>query len=74
MRLLSRDGILISCSCSHHLGRDDLVQALNRAVRHIGGRRLQILWQGGQAVDHPVHPAIPETSYLKAVVCRVVRS
>ncbi len=73
MRLLQRDGILISCSCSHHLGRADLIRALNRAVRHIGGRELQILWQGGQAADHPVHPAIPETEYLKAVVCRIIR-
>ncbi|HFD86779.1 MAG TPA: class I SAM-dependent rRNA methyltransferase [Gammaproteobacteria bacterium] len=73
MRLLSRDGILISCSCSHHLRRADLIQALNRAVRHIGGRELQILAQGGQSADHPVHPAIPETEYLKAVFSRVVR-
>ncbi len=73
MRLLNRDGILISCSCSHHLSRADLIQALNRAVRHIGGRELQILWQGGQAADHPIHPAIPETAYLKAVVCRITR-
>ena len=73
MSLLERDGILISCSCSHHLGRADLVQALNRAVRHLGGRDMQILWQGGQAADHPVHPAIPETEYLKAVVSRVTR-
>ena len=73
MRLLNRDGILISCSCSHHLGRNDLTQALNRAVRHIGGRDLQILWQGSQAADHPIHPAIPETAYLKAVVCRITR-
>ncbi len=73
MSLLERDGMLISCSCSHHLGRADLVQALNRAVRHLGGREMQILWQGGQAADHPVHPAIPETGYLKAAVCRLTR-
>jgi 23S rRNA (cytosine1962-C5)-methyltransferase len=73
MRLLSRDGLLISCSCSHHLGRADLIQALNRAVRHIGGRELQIVAQGFQAADHPIHPAIPETEYLKAVFSRVVR-
>ena len=35
-------------------------------------RRLQILEQGGQGPDHPVHPAIPETRYLKAFYCRVV--
>jgi len=29
------------------------------------------LARGGQAADHPVHPAIPETDYLKAFFCRV---
>ena len=37
-------------------------------------RHLQILEVGGQAPDHPVHPAIPETRYLKAYFCRVNES
>jgi 23S rRNA (cytosine1962-C5)-methyltransferase len=36
-------------------------------------RNLQILARGGQAPDHPVHPAMPETAYLKAVLCRAVQ-
>jgi 23S rRNA (cytosine1962-C5)-methyltransferase len=32
---------------------------------------VQVLEVGGQAPDHPVHPAIPETRYLKAYFCRV---
>jgi 23S rRNA (cytosine1962-C5)-methyltransferase len=36
-------------------------------------RRLQILEQGGQGVDHPVHPAIPETRYLKVFFCRALQ-
>lgn len=71
MDLLSEDGILMSCSCSHHLDAESLQRILLRESRS-AGRRLQILEQGAQGPDHPVHPAIPETRYLKAFVCRVV--
>ena len=40
-------------------------------TRHGADKHLQILQFGGQAPDHPVHPAIPETRYLKAYFCRV---
>ncbi len=70
MELLLPDGILVSCSCSHHLDADALQRILLRESR-TAGRRLQILEQGGQGPDHPVHPAIPETRYLKAFYCRV---
>jgi 23S rRNA (cytosine1962-C5)-methyltransferase len=71
MRLLSRDGFLISGSCSLHLTRSELVDVLRAASRHID-RQLQVLEQHGQGADHPVHPAIPETEYLKSVFCRVL--
>jgi 23S rRNA (cytosine1962-C5)-methyltransferase len=71
LQLLSRDGILVSCSCSYHLPADDLLAAIQKAARHTG-RFLQVLESGGQAPDHPVHPAIPETRYLKAFFCRAV--
>jgi 23S rRNA (cytosine1962-C5)-methyltransferase len=71
LQLLEADGILVSCSCSHHLESDALQRILLRESRHTG-RRLQILEQGGQGPDHPVHPAMPETRYLKAFVCRAL--
>lgn len=71
IELLSPEGILVSCSCSHHLDADALQRILLRESRS-AGRRLQILEQGAQGPDHPVHPAIPETRYLKAFYCRVV--
>lgn len=71
MQLLPRDGILVSCSCSHHLAQDDLIGAIQQAARHVG-RFVQIVEVGGHAPDHPIHPAIPETRYLKALTCRVV--
>ena len=70
--LLERDGLLVSCSCSYHMGADDLQSAIQTAARHTS-RFVQILEQGGQSPDHPVHPAIPETRYLKAFFCRVTR-
>jgi len=71
MQLLPRDGILVSCSCSHHLAQDDLIATVQQAARHLG-RFAQIVEVGGHAPDHPIHPAIPETRYLKALFCRVV--
>jgi 23S rRNA (cytosine1962-C5)-methyltransferase len=70
--LIDRDGILVSCSCSYHMAADDLASAIQLAARHTS-RFVQILEQGGQSPDHPVHPAIPETRYLKTFFCRVTR-
>jgi 23S rRNA (cytosine1962-C5)-methyltransferase len=71
MQLLDRDGLLVSCSCSYHLAPEQLVTAVQRAARHLG-RFAQIVATGSQAPDHPIHPAIPETRYLKAFFCRIV--
>lgn len=71
MRLLNRDGFLISGSCSLHLSSAELVDILRAASRHLD-RQLQVLEQHTQGADHPVHPAIPETQYLKSVFCRVL--
>lgn len=71
MQVLNKDGILISCSCSHHLPRETLNQLLLQAARHLD-RSMQILEQGHQSPDHPLHPAIPETGYLKACYARVL--
>jgi 23S rRNA (cytosine1962-C5)-methyltransferase len=72
LNLIDSDGLLVSCSCSYHLSTDDLALAVQGAAR-TSGRFVQILENGGQSPDHPVHPAIPETRYLKALFCRVTR-
>ncbi|GEK48749.1 class I SAM-dependent rRNA methyltransferase [Halomonas pacifica] len=72
MRLLGRDGLLLSASCSMHLAPERLVDVVRGAVRH-QDRHGQVIYQGHQGPDHPVHPAIPETSYLKALGVRVFR-
>lgn len=71
LQLLTKDGILITSSCSHHMSRDSLLQVVQQAARHTD-RSLQLLEQGQQGPDHPVHPAIPETAYLKAFFLRVL--
>lgn len=70
LRLLSDDSCLISASCSMHLPRERLVDILRGAARHVD-RQMQILEHCGQGVDHPVHPSIPETEYLKSVFTRI---
>jgi 23S rRNA (cytosine1962-C5)-methyltransferase len=72
LALIEREGLLVSCSCSYHLASGELATAIQTAARHTG-RFVQILESGGQSPDHPVHPAIPETRYLKAFFCRVTR-
>lgn len=71
MRLLSKDGYLVSGSCSLHLAREELVDVIRASARHID-RAVQIVHHGHQGGDHPVHPSIPETEYLKAVIARVL--
>ncbi|BAW80696.1 SAM-dependent methyltransferase [Candidatus Nitrosoglobus terrae] len=69
IRLLTQDGILISSSCSSHLQWDIFRDILRRSGRHLD-RSIQILEHGHQGPDHPIHPAIPETEYLKTFICR----
>lgn len=71
--LLSKDGLLITSSCSHHLAEDRLLQVVQKAARHTD-RSVQLLERGFQAPDHPVHPAMPETAYLKSLTLRVLPS
>ncbi len=72
MRLLNDTGYLLSASCSMHLQASRLQHLLGE-VCHQQGRHGQILQQGGQGGDHPVHPAIAETNYLKAILLGVSR-
>lgn len=70
MQLCNRDALLISGSCSHHLPAETLVQQVQSASRHLD-RFTQLLETGHQSPDHPIHPAIPETAYIKSFMFRV---
>ncbi|MCC7256383.1 MAG: class I SAM-dependent rRNA methyltransferase [Dokdonella sp.] len=71
MQVLARDGLLVTCSCSHHLPRAALLDGVQQGARHLD-RQVQMLVALQQAPDHPVHPAIAETDYLKGFICRVL--
>jgi len=73
MQVLARDGLLVSCSCSQLLPRAALAELLLQGARHLD-RNLVLLEQGRQGPDHPVHPALPETDYLKTLFARVLPS
>lgn len=70
IRLLNDPGVLVSCSCSWHLPHDSLPELVQSAAA-AAGREARVLEFGGQSPDHPVHPAIPESRYLKSVFCHI---
>lgn len=70
MQVLRPGGILLTCSCSGAVGMDDLLGVLAQGSQRLG-RSVQLLEMFTHGVDHPIHLAMPETSYLKAVFCRV---
>lgn len=69
--LLTPDGILVTCSCSGSVTREDFVHMLS-GVAQQSGRDIQILEQRGAAPDHPVTATCLETDYLKCFICRVL--
>ena len=73
LQVLSKNGILVSASCSHHLSKANLHEILRSSARHID-RHLVFFATGSQGPDHPIHPSIPETEYLKTYFCSVSSS
>ena len=71
MKLLRPEGILVTSSCSYHLSESDFAEVIVDAARD-AHRYVQILEKRGQALDHPVLAGVPETSYLKCLILRVL--
>ena len=69
--LLEPGGILVTCSCSGHVTREDFLYMLVGVAQQTH-REIQILDQRGASPDHPVSAACLESEYLKCFVCRVV--
>ena len=67
LKMLRPAGLLVTCSCSHHVGWADLEAALAAAAAD-AGRRVRLLERRGAAPDHPVILNLPETEYLKCLV------
>ncbi|QGU33953.1 class I SAM-dependent rRNA methyltransferase [Thermochromatium tepidum] len=73
LELLEPGGLLVTSSCSFHLGRDAFQRVVQQAG-HSARRRLQVLEIGQQGPDHPLHPAIQEMAYLKTLFVRALHS
>lgn len=71
VELLEPGGILVTCSCSGHVSREDFL-AMLLGVAQQTGRDLHVLEQRGAAPDHPVMVTCPESDYLKCIICRVI--
>ena len=71
LQLLEPGGVLVTCSCSHHMSEEMLLDAVTAAARDTR-RTLRLLERRVQAADHPILPAIPETLYLKCLVLEVL--
>ena len=70
LKMLRPGGLLVTCSCSHHVGWADLEGSVASAAAD-AGRRVRLLERRGAALDHPVVLNLPETEYLKCLVLEV---
>ncbi|MBT8762780.1 class I SAM-dependent rRNA methyltransferase [Desulfohalobiaceae bacterium Ax17] len=71
IKLLAKGGYLMTCSCSQHLSLNELINVIRQAAQK-NGRFLRIIQFCHQGPDHPVHPAMHETNYLKGLICQVM--
>ena len=71
LRLLEPGGILVTCSCSHHVGEAMLLEIVAQAALD-AGRTLRVIERRTQASDHPILLTVPETLYLKCLILQVL--
>lgn len=71
LRLLEPGGVLVTCSCSHHLSEAAFFQIVAEAALD-AGKTLRVLERRTQAADHPILLTVPETHYLKCLILEVV--
>jgi 23S rRNA (cytosine1962-C5)-methyltransferase len=71
LRLLPAGGVLITCSCSHHVSEAMLLEIVASASLD-SGRALRVLERRSQSQDHPILLTVPETHYLKCLILEVV--
>ncbi|HEX7961929.1 MAG TPA: class I SAM-dependent rRNA methyltransferase [Terriglobales bacterium] len=67
LKMLRPEGLLVTCSCSHHVSTENFLEMLTSAAVD-AHRTLRIVEVRGQSKDHPIVAGIPETSYLKCVL------
>ncbi len=72
LRMLEPGGILVTCSCSHHLSEAMLLEVVAEAALE-AGKTLRVLERRTQAQDHPILLTVPETLYLKCLILQVLK-
>lgn len=70
LRLLDAGGVLVTCSCSHHLSEAMFAEIVAQAALE-AGKTLRVLERRTQASDHPILLTVPETLYLKCLIVEV---
>lgn len=70
LKMLRPGGSLVTCSCSHHVPLVEFQAAVSEAASD-AGKRVRLLEIRGAALDHPAILTIPETQYLKCLICEV---
>ena len=70
LRLLRPGGVLVTCSCSHHLSAPEFREIVQTSARD-AGRTLKLIEHRGQPADHPVLLDAPESEYLKCLILAV---
>jgi len=70
LKMLRPGGILVTCSCSYHVGQGDFAAVLAQACQDVH-KNLRILESRTQSKDHPVLLNVPETAYLKCIIAAV---
>jgi 23S rRNA (cytosine1962-C5)-methyltransferase len=70
LKMLRPGGRLVTCSCSHHVPLVEFQAAVAEAASD-AGKRVRLLGIRGAASDHPAILTIPETQYLKCLICEV---
>ena len=71
LRLLPPGGILVTCSCSHHVSESMLLEIIAQAALD-ADRTLRVLERRTQSQDHPILLTVPETLYLKCLILEVL--
>lgn len=71
LRLLDSGGVLVTCSCSHHMSEGAFYEVIAQAALD-AGKTLRVLERRTQASDHPILLTVPETMYLKCLVLEVL--
>jgi 23S rRNA (cytosine1962-C5)-methyltransferase len=70
LKMLRPGGVLVTCSCSYHVSAAEFLEMVSEASRD-AHRQVRFVESRGQAKDHPILANVPETSYLKCLICLV---